>query len=69
MPWKTLIGLLPKNNARATALSPSNTPQINPATNIANTDFDKPDHPVAPKGILDPTITPVAWIAKRWPLS
>jgi hypothetical protein len=32
-----------------------------PATNIANTQYDSPGHPVAPNGVLDPSITPVAY--------
>ncbi len=32
-----------------------------PATNIANTRYDSPDHPVAPNGVLNPGITPVAY--------
>lgn len=32
-----------------------------PATDIANTDFDRPDRAVAPKGVLDPSITPAAY--------
>jgi len=31
------------------------------ATNIANTAFDQPDHPVAPKGVLDSTVTPTTY--------
>ncbi len=34
---------------------------VHPATNIANTVYDLPDHPVAPNGVLDPSITPVAY--------
>ena len=30
------------------------------ATNLAHTAFDQPDHPVAPRGILDPSIKPAA---------
>jgi hypothetical protein len=34
---------------------------ISGATNIANTAYDQPQNPVAPNGVLNPSITPVAY--------
>ena len=34
---------------------------ISTATNIANTAYDQPQNPVAPNGVLNPSITPVAY--------
>lgn len=33
------------------------------ATNIAHTKFDECEFPVAPKGVLDPTVTPAEYIS------
>jgi len=34
---------------------------ISQATNFANTKYDAPENPIAPKGVLDPSIKPVAY--------
>lgn len=36
--------------------------QIGDATNIHNTKFDKPSNPIATKGVLDSSMTPVTYI-------